>query len=282
MATVANQRTWQRAWTTASRIAKLRLTQRVAVLVVAAFLVPYVVAFYLTCGLLDVIRNDLREPETFRKYFVGSGAITWLLSPLNLLLDLLSLPYWNRGVYKLEDLPEAPRVELESLLSTIEREHLVAKLEPLLEGHGREMLFFKWLRHDLETPLEIPVFHARYQYIATIGVSVFNQKRSTNWHFGPFRATLRVLYSLNRIESDASYIDVGRTRNYWRDNRLFIFDDTLLHRSVNETDERRYCAFIDIQRPTLAPWFMNGVISTFGAIFLRLKHVFYNAWTFIR
>ena len=33
-------------------------------------------------------------------------------------------------------------------------------------------------------------------------------------------------------------------------NPLFIFDDTLIHQSFNEEDDLRYCAFIDIIRPS--------------------------------
>ena len=31
------------------------------------------------------------------RYFAGNGVFTWLLSPFNLLMDLLALPYWNKA-----------------------------------------------------------------------------------------------------------------------------------------------------------------------------------------
>jgi len=74
-------------------------------------------------------------------------------------------------------------------------------------------------------------------------------------HFGFMRATLRVLYNLNEMTDDSAYIVVGDTTNRWRDNKLFIFDDTLLHESINQTDQARYCLFVDMIRPTPFPAF---------------------------
>ncbi|MBX3440691.1 MAG: hypothetical protein KF861_24585, partial [Planctomycetaceae bacterium] len=67
--------------------------------------IPYLFASYLACGLLDFSRNRERSFTTLERYFVGNGLFTWLLSPFNLLLDLLCLPYQNPGIYRLSDLP---------------------------------------------------------------------------------------------------------------------------------------------------------------------------------
>src|SRR5262249_13970179 len=61
---------------------------------------------------------------------------------------------------------------------------------------------------------------------------------------------IRILYNLNDINDRSAYIEVGKTINYWSENKLFIFDDTLLHESVNDTNQTRYCLFVDIVRPT--------------------------------
>src|SRR5262249_35412363 len=60
------------------------------------------------------------------------------------------------------------------------------------------------------------------------------------------RASLRILYNLNDMNDDSAYIVVGNATSYWRENKLFIFDDTLLHQSFNETDQTRYCLFVDM------------------------------------
>ena len=69
-----------------------------------------------------------------------------------------------------------------------------------------------------------------------IGVSIFNKKASTGLHFGPLRLTLRVLYNINTIDDPNVYVTVGDVTHRWRDGKLFIFDDTLQHQSVNESD----------------------------------------------
>jgi len=57
----------------------------------------------------------------------------------------------------------------------------------------------------------------------------------------------------------AGAIVVGKTTNYWCENKLFIFDDTLLHQSFNESDKARYCLFVDIVRPSLVPALLAGL-----------------------
>ena len=50
---------------------------------------------------------------------------------------------------------------------------------------------------------------------------------------------------------------LGNQTNYWCENKLFIFDDTLLHYSANETNQTCYCLFVDMIRPTSFPGFMR-------------------------
>ena len=64
-----------------------------------------------------------------RRYFLGNGILTWLLSPFNIVMDLLSLPYINKGVYQLADLPSAYQEEVKRLIDTAQRENLVRRLE---------------------------------------------------------------------------------------------------------------------------------------------------------
>ena len=91
------------------------------------------------------------------------------------------------------------------------------------------MVFFRWYGINVDTFVNIPAFHEPWKYIQTIGVSVFNKKVSTSKHFGYLRASLRILYNLNDMKDRSAYIEVGNTINYWSENKLFIFDDTLLH-----------------------------------------------------
>ena len=155
--------------------------------------------------------------------------MTWVLSPFNTLLDLLSLPHINKGVYRLEDLPPAYQDEVKRLLRIAKEENLVTRLEERAKEFPRTMVLFRWYGANVETFLDIPAFHQPWKYIQTIGVSVFNKKVSTSWHFGFMRASLRILYNLNDMNDHSAYIAVGDKNSYWRENKLFIFDDTLLH-----------------------------------------------------
>ena len=66
-------------------------------------------------------------------------------------------------------------------------------------------------------------FAQPWNYIQTIGVSVFNKKVSTSKHFGFMRATFRILYNLNDMNDRFAYIVVGDKISYWRDEQAIHF-----------------------------------------------------------
>jgi len=250
----------------------------VVVLCPFAYFFPKIAILYLACGAYDVSRNNELNLSTLRRYFIGNGFGTLLLSPFNTLLDLLSLPYINRGVYRLEDLPPSYREEVERLITIAKDQNLVGQLEERAKEFPRTMVFFRWYGINVDTFLNIPAFHEPWNYIQTIGVSVFNKKVSTSKHFGYLRASFRILYNLNDMKDRSAYITVGDTINYWNENKLFIFDDTLLHESVNQTDQTRYCLFVDIIRPTPFPALMRAVVSAVRILTQSFKFVYYNNW----
>jgi aspartyl/asparaginyl beta-hydroxylase (cupin superfamily) len=243
-----------------------------------AYFFPKIALFYAVCGAYDVSRNNGLSFSTARRYFIGNGFMTWVLSPFNILLDLLSLPYINKGVYRLEDLPPAYQDEVNRLMQIAKDENLVARLEARANEFPRTMVFFRWYGVNVDTFLDVPAFHQPWNYIQTIGVSVFNKKVSTSKHFGFMRASLRILYNLNDMTDNSAYIEVDDKINYWRENKLFIFDDTLLHNSANETDQVRYCLFVDMIRPTPFPAVMRAVISGIRLLTQSIKFVFYKNW----
>lgn len=237
---------------------------------------------YCLCGLYDVARNRSIDASVVKRYFLGNGVLTWILSPLNILLDILSLPYLNRGVYGIDDFPPAYREEINRVLEAAIREDLVSKLEATAKDRARTMVFFQWYGKNIDNAIEIPAFHEKYRFIRTIGVSVFNKKQSTSKHFGPFRPTLRILYNINQMNDDLAYITVGNVTNYWRTSKLFIFDDTLMHQSINETDQTRYCMFIDILRPSLLPGLFSGVVAAVRFFLKGVNYVFYKNWDVVK
>jgi len=258
-----------------------RVLLPVCVFVPFAYYFPKVALFYALCGAYDVSRNPGLNFETVRRYFIGNGFPTWLLSPINIVLDLLSLPYINKGVYRLEDLPSDYADEVKRLIQAANEANLVAQIEEAAKKYPRTMVFFRWYGVDMQSLLNVPAFHQPWKYIETIGVSVFNKKVSTSRHFGFMRASLRVLYNLNDMNDDSAYIVVGDKTSYWRENKLFIFDDTLLHESVNQTDQTRYCLFVDMIRPTRFPGIMRAVITGIRRLTQSFKFIYYQNWKLI-
>lgn len=234
------------------------------------------------CGAYDVARNKNLDKSVARRYFLGNGVLTWVLSPFNTLLDILALPYVNKGVYDLTDLPPSHQKEIERLIDAANKENLVGKMEELVKGQARTMIFWKWYGSNVDSVIDIPAFHEDYTYVQTIGLSVFNKKQSTSKHFGPFRATLRVLYNINDLDDRNAYIEVGDVKHYWCEKKLFIFDDTLMHQSFNETEKVRYCLFVDILRPALSPAPFAAVVSLVRVFMSSVNHIFYNKWTVIK
>jgi beta-hydroxylase len=265
----------------AIRIGKKAL-KRLVPLGLALVFIPKLLAFYVCCGLIDVLRNRRRTLSTLDRYFAGNGLCTWLLSPFNLVMDVLSLPYRNRGVYKIGDLPETHQEEIRSIITAAHESRLVERLESKMEGQKRGMIFFKWYGKNLQTSVDVLEFHRPYRFIRTIGVSIFNKRQSTGKHYGPLRVTLRVLYNINTIDSRDVYIKVGNHTHFWKDEKLFIFDDTLQHQSCNESDGVRYCMFVDILRPTRFPRLTSAILSGVRLVIARFNSAFYKNWTFLK
>src|SRR5262249_17299749 len=140
------------------RVRPFRLAKKVAKRVIPAalaiYFIPYLFAGYVTLGLLDVLRNRRRTLSTLDRYFAGNGVFTWLLAPFNLLMDLLCLPYWNRGLYRLADLPAGHQAEITALIEAAHRRDLVSALAEKMAGKKRGMIFFKWYGKNLRSSVD--------------------------------------------------------------------------------------------------------------------------------
>jgi beta-hydroxylase len=254
----------------------------VAVLALAIYFVPWLAAFYLVCGALDIGRQHKITYELIEKYFLGNGILTWLLSPINLLADLLC--YRNRLVYRLEDMPPGHRQEIETCVREFvaNGDRIKAHVEKKFGENKRCMLTFQWFGAVRPTDVDIPAFTQKFQYIRTVAISAFNTRERTSRHFGPARFTLRVLYNLDPAKSSDVFIEADNVLHYWSENPLFIFDDTIFHRSVNDIDQPRYCLFMDIVRPTPLPGVLNVMVSVAALISGSFARLFYKNWAFIR
>ncbi|MBX7174709.1 MAG: aspartyl/asparaginyl beta-hydroxylase domain-containing protein [Pyrinomonadaceae bacterium] len=253
----------------------------ISIYLALVYFLPYIFVPFFLIGLYDVLRNDEKNLSVAKQYFLGNGMLTWLASPVNTLLDIFSLPFINKGVYKLNDLPETHQNEVKTLLETVKNENLVEKVGKYTEGLPRAMFFFKWYGKNMECPIDVPAFKKDFNYIRTVGISAFNIRESTTRHFGPFRASIRVLYCINDEKDENVYIKVGNVEQRWRDEKLFIFDDTLLHQSFNESDHPRYCLFVDILRPSYLN-FINEIAIFMIRFWLQsVKGIFYKKWKVI-
>lgn len=251
-------------------------------LAIALYFVPWVVAIYVVMGLIDLSRNNQWTWKMCDRYFGGNGLFTWILTPFNFAMDLLCLPYWNKGIYKLDDLPAGYRNEIQTLIDAAKDRNLVGMLESKMSEKKRGMIFFKWYGKNIDSSVDMPEYHQPFRYIRTIGVSIFNKRASTGEHFGPLRVTLRVLYNINDIHSKDVFIRVGNHTHYWQENKLFIFDDTLQHQSCNESDAMRYCLFVDILRPSPFPWIIGGVLTGIRLMMAPVRAIFYKHWSMIK
>jgi len=250
----------------------------VVILALGFYFIPIITAIFVVCGLIDVMRNDQKDWKLFDRYFLGNGLFTWLLSPFNLIVDLLC--YRNQGVWKPEQFPEDYQREINEVLGVFKarKDEIIADIDANFGTGRRGMYVYQWYgKHKIDN---VPEFNKDYKYIKTIAVSVFSKRESTSWHFGPLRLSLRILYNLIPVKAEI-FVQCGSKKNYWFDNPLFIFDDTLFHRSVNEYDGRRYCVFVDIIRPSPFPKLIAGLLAIVSVSVERINSVFYKNWKMI-
>lgn len=263
--------------------AQKKLAKRIAigvpVFALLFWLIPVITVIWLVCGLIDVMRNKGRTSLMFNRYFFGNGIPTWLLSPFNLLIDLLS--YRNPGAYTMDDLPEDWQREVNQVLDVFKerRDEIIADIDAEFEEGRRGMYVYRWYGKRFID--KIDAFNGDFKYVKTIAVSVFSGVESTTWHYGPLRLSLRVLYNMKPADTDKVFIECNGEKHYWNREPLYIFDDTLFHRSVNEHDGRRYNVFMDIVRPSPFPGFLSVLLDGVSVIAERINSVFYKNWTMI-
>src|SRR6476659_3494028 len=102
--------------------------------IATGYFAPKLLAAYVVCGLVDVLRTRPWKFTTLARYFMGQGFGTWLTSPFNLLVDVLALPYRNKGVYQLADLPPDYQAEINAVIAAAEQSKLSQQLESRMAG----------------------------------------------------------------------------------------------------------------------------------------------------
>ncbi|MCB8836867.1 aspartyl/asparaginyl beta-hydroxylase domain-containing protein [Aurantimonas sp. VKM B-3413] len=256
-----------------------RFAIAVPLVILGFWLIPVIAGIWIVCGLIDILRNKGRTGLMFSRYFMGNGIPTWLLSPFNLFVDLIS--HRNPGVWRPEDFPPEWRAEIDTVLDTFRarKGEIIADIDSQFAEGRRGMYVYQWYGKRFVD--NVPEFNRDFKYVKTIAVSVFSGKESTTWHFGPLRLTLRVLLNLTPADSDRVFIECNGRQHMWRDDPLYIFDDTLFHRSVNEVDARRYNVFMDVIRPSPVPGVLSTLLIGVSAVADKLKAAFYKNWKMI-
>lgn len=236
-----------------------------------------IIPFWFLCGLIDVSRHKTKNFKLLKEYFFGKGKLTFILSPLNLLIDLIS--HKNLHTFNIDSFPQSHKDEIEKIIELFDANTKGIEERFSRIDENRTMLFYKWFGKNMDD--SVPDFNIEFKNIKTIGVSLFREKTSTSRHFGPLRVTYRLLYNFNKVKQTGSYIEADGTTNIWKNNPLFIFDDTLIHQSFNEEDSVRYCAFIDIIRPNYANKLLLFLMSLIGLILKNTRAIFYKNWKII-
>lgn len=248
-----------------------RLVKRFAVLIPITYFFWPLTAVYVCTGLYDVFRQNNKDKYfVFMQYFMENGLLAWIFSPINTAIDILSLPFINKQIYKLEDLPKTHQKEIKTLLEETPM-HEISNAMNEITKNSRSMMFYKWYGYNVETNHPCELFHRNFKTILTIGVSNFKSKANTKAHFGWLRAGIRVLINIDDAVDERAYIDVNDQRHTWKtDGPLFIFDDTVVHQSFNESDQDRNCLFIDVVRPSYVPFIIGGFVKMLGFASIKI------------
>jgi len=79
-------------------------------------------------------------------------------------------------------------------------------------------------------------------------ITLMPPRSRTGKHRDPFAGSLRYHLALATPNDDACRIYVDGTSYSWRDGEGVVFDQTFVHRAVNDTDEPRIILFCDFDR----------------------------------
>ncbi len=163
------------------------------ILCICFYFAPILAAAFIALGVIDVLRNQQKNAAMFERYFLGNGMLTWVAAPFNLAIDLLC--YRNKGIYKLEDISDERRKEIEGVLQVFDdrRDEIVAQVDRTFESGRRGMFVYRWFGQRQNQ--DIAEFNEPFKYLQTVAVSVFQGKESTSFHFAPADYAARSLQS---------------------------------------------------------------------------------------
>lgn len=92
-----------------------------------------------------------------------------------------------------------------------------------------------------------------YDNVVSALFSVMEPGTHIKPHRGVFNGVVRYHLGVIIPKSDKVYINIDKQKRFWKENKSFVFDDTLLHEAINNSQEKRVIMIIDFLRPLPAP-----------------------------
>lgn len=93
-------------------------------------------------------------------------------------------------------------------------------------------------------------------------------------HKGPYKGSLRYHLALKVPKEGDCYIEVDNTKYYWKEGEDIVFDDTYIHKVVNNTSETRIVLFCDVDRPMVGPINkLNSILNSNASLHSWFKEV---------
>lgn len=103
---------------------------------------------------------------------------------------------------------------------------------------------------------------AKIDGMTTAFFSILEPNSDITPHRGPYKGVLR--YHLGLIvplDKEQCGIEVGGITYHWEEGKSLVFDDTMMHRAWNHSDEIRVVLFVDFKRKLPFPFnMMNNLL----------------------
>jgi beta-hydroxylase len=87
-------------------------------------------------------------------------------------------------------------------------------------------------------------------------------------HRDPYAGSLRYHLGLVTPNNDRCRIYIDGEPYFWRDGEDIVFDETYIHRAINESDSHRIILFADVERPMRYRW-ATAANRWIGRVFVR-------------
>ena len=162
-------------WLRNARRYTRKVLKRAAPLLIVGFVYPPIPIVYLATGVYEVLRHGRDLATISHQYFLVNGGLTWFLSPLNTLIDILCLPFVNKKIYKLADFPNAYQKEILQVTTACPAEAIIAEVQRRRHADKRTLMIYKWYGFN-NGAADCTLFQKKFKFVLTIGVSTFSRK----------------------------------------------------------------------------------------------------------